>query len=183
MQDIFIHSVHVPIYTKRIASQPMKEAKKIKDPRDYPPNNIERERRKRGWTLEQLAAAIEPPTNIAEIQKLEKQHITEGRRLTHGWMIRISKALGCRITDLLPETEAAPPIVPAGYISEEYLVRGAKIAASALQYLGEKLDNTAFLHFVLIFAPHAGEYKNNNSELHARAVRDMVKEAKQKAAS
>lgn len=60
-------------------------------------NRIREFRKNRGLTLEQLAEKV--GTTFAQIQKLEKGE----RRLTHEWMQRIAKALGCQPQDLIAE--------------------------------------------------------------------------------
>lgn len=70
------------------------------------PNRIRELRKARGWSLETLASLCDPPTTNQQISRLEKND----RRLTVEWMERLSKALGCRPSDLLIET--ADPQAP-----------------------------------------------------------------------
>jgi len=66
------------------------------------PNNIRVLREARGWSMEELASALDPPTTAPTINKLEKGQ----RRLTDDWMRRIASALHCRPADLLADESA-----------------------------------------------------------------------------
>ncbi len=64
------------------------------------PNNIEKLRLAKGWTMQQLADKMD--TQRAQINKLEKGHI----QLKEFWLIKLSKALECDISDLLLSRES-----------------------------------------------------------------------------
>lgn len=59
------------------------------------PNNIEKLRLAKGWTMQQLADKMD--TQRAQINKLEKGHI----QLKEFWLLKLSKALECDISDIL----------------------------------------------------------------------------------
>lgn len=65
------------------------------------PNNIEKLRLAKGWTMQQLADKMD--TQRAQINKLEKGHI----QLKEFWLIKLSKALECDISDILLPRESA----------------------------------------------------------------------------
>lgn len=65
------------------------------------PNNIEKLRLAKGWTMQQLADKMD--TQRAQINKLEKGHI----QLKEFWLIKLSKALECDISDILLSRESA----------------------------------------------------------------------------
>lgn len=71
-------------------------------------NRIREFRKKRGWSLQDLADEV-GDTSFQQMQRLE----TGKRNLNTGWMERLSKAFGVRPTDLLIE-ESDVPIV--GYV-------------------------------------------------------------------
>ena len=64
------------------------------------PNNIEKLRLAKGWTMQQLADKMD--TQRAQINKLEKGHI----QLKEFWLIKLSKALECDISDILLPRES-----------------------------------------------------------------------------
>ena len=64
------------------------------------PNNIEKLRLAKGWTMQKLADKID--TQRAQINKLEKGHI----QLKEFWLIKLSKALECDISDILLPRES-----------------------------------------------------------------------------
>lgn len=64
-------------------------------------NHIAALRHKRGWSLNDLARAA--GTTKAQIQKLERGE----RRLSLEWLERIARALGVKVSELLPESEVA----------------------------------------------------------------------------
>lgn len=73
--------------------------------RKQPANRIEEVRKAKGWSLEQLAEAAS--TTKQQIWKLENGE----RKLSHAWMDRISKALGCQVVDILPAiTNISSPV-------------------------------------------------------------------------
>ncbi len=59
------------------------------------PNNIEKLRLEKGWTMQQLADKMD--TQRAQVNKLEKGHI----QLKEFWLVKLSKALECDISDIL----------------------------------------------------------------------------------
>lgn len=62
-------------------------------------NRIKILRKKRGLTLQEVADLVFPPTVSPQIMKLERGE----RGLDLNWMERLSKALGCKPYELLPE--------------------------------------------------------------------------------
>lgn len=64
------------------------------------PNNIEKLRLAKGWTMQKLADKMD--TQRAQINKLEKGHI----QLKEFWLIKLSKALECDISDILLPRES-----------------------------------------------------------------------------
>jgi transcriptional regulator with XRE-family HTH domain len=66
--------------------------------------NIQKARKCRGWSLEKLAARVEPKTSYQQLARLEKGD----RTLSVQWVERIAKALGVDPIDLIaPERKAA----------------------------------------------------------------------------
>jgi len=61
-------------------------------------NNIEKFRKERGWSMEQLAEACDPPTTASQINKLEKSQ----RQMDVEWVGRLCKALRARPHALVP---------------------------------------------------------------------------------
>lgn len=61
-------------------------------------NRIKERREAKGWSMQRLADEINPPTSAPQILRLESGE----RRLTIEWLERISKALECKISDLMP---------------------------------------------------------------------------------
>ncbi len=102
------------------------------------PNNIEKLRLAKGWTMQQLADKMD--TQRAQINKLEKGHI----QLKEFWLVKLSKALECDISDiLLPheqtnETAGSPPVSHI-YLKMEELLQELK------QYLASSSDETTML--------------------------------------
>ena len=72
-------------------------------------NRLRELRKAQKLTLEQVA--LRANTTNQQIHRLE----TGKRRLTHEWMVRVSRALGCQPADLLPDS-APPRIAVAGYV-------------------------------------------------------------------
>jgi transcriptional regulator with XRE-family HTH domain len=71
-------------------------------------NRIKELREQRGWTLDELAQRIVPPTTASQISKLERAE----RRLDTGWIERIAAAFGVDPLVLLddrPATGASGP--------------------------------------------------------------------------
>lgn len=62
-------------------------------------NNIKAIRTQKGMSLEKVAQACVPPTTAKQIQRLEN----EDRRLTTDWIKRLSKAMNCLPSDIVPE--------------------------------------------------------------------------------
>lgn len=62
-------------------------------------NRVRELREREGWSMDELAARCDPPTQGSMINKLEKGH----RKLTLEWMLRLSDALGVHPNELLPE--------------------------------------------------------------------------------
>lgn len=60
-------------------------------------NFIRAFRKDRGWTMEELAARVRPPTSAPTISKLEKGQI----ELTESWMRKLASAFECHWQDLL----------------------------------------------------------------------------------
>jgi transcriptional regulator with XRE-family HTH domain len=75
-------------------------------------------RKRKGWTLEDVAAACEPPTTAQTIGRLE----TGMRNVSVGWLNRIAKALGVDPSDLVtrPDRPELPVLA---------LVRGTQVEA------------------------------------------------------
>lgn len=71
-------------------------------------NRIKEWREKRGYTLEELAPLLRPPTSPQQIHRLE----TSQRRLTDGWLRRLSAALNVSKADLLVDDFVAPSFAP-----------------------------------------------------------------------
>lgn len=65
-------------------------------------NHIREFRTKLGWTLETLASRME--TSTQQVQRLE----TGQRKLTEGWLLRLSTALGVPPTALLDIPPGGP---------------------------------------------------------------------------
>lgn len=74
----------------------------MRDETEAPPNRIEELRRMRGLTLAALARRV--GTSAQQMGRLE----AGSRRLTQGWMLKISEALGVSSADLLPGAGAPP---------------------------------------------------------------------------
>ncbi len=72
-------------------------------------NRLRELRKRQGLTLEQVAQRAH--TTNQQIHRLE----TGKRRLTHEWMVRVSRALGCHPADLLPDTAPRRAAV-VGYV-------------------------------------------------------------------
>lgn len=62
-------------------------------------NRIRMMRSRRGLTLQQLAARIEPPASYQQIARLERDE----RRLTWDWLMKIARALDCVPMDLIED--------------------------------------------------------------------------------
>jgi DNA-binding Xre family transcriptional regulator len=62
-------------------------------------NRIRMMRSRRGLTLQQLAARIEPPASYQQIARLERDE----RRLTWDWLTKIARALECVPMDLIED--------------------------------------------------------------------------------
>jgi transcriptional regulator with XRE-family HTH domain len=62
-------------------------------------NRIRMMRSRRGLTLQQLAARIEPPASYQQIARLERDE----RRLTWDWLMKIASALECVPMDLIED--------------------------------------------------------------------------------
>ena len=72
--------------------------------------NIQKARKAKGWSLEKLAARVEPKTSYQQVSRLEK-----GRMLTIDWIERLAKALGVDPLDLMalreqPQLEMSEPV-------------------------------------------------------------------------
>ena len=65
-------------------------------------NRIKTLRKDRGWSMEQLAEACNPPTTASQINKLEKGQ----RKLNDEWLERLAKALGVKPYELLGQWTA-----------------------------------------------------------------------------
>jgi phage repressor protein C with HTH and peptisase S24 domain len=72
-------------------------------------NRLRELRKRQHLTLEQVARRAH--TTNQQIHRLEMGK----RRLTHEWMVRISRALGCHPADLLPDT-APRRVAVVGYV-------------------------------------------------------------------
>lgn len=62
-------------------------------------NRIRMMRSRRGLTLQQLAARIQPPASYQQIARLERDE----RRLTWDWLMKIARALECVPMDLIED--------------------------------------------------------------------------------
>ncbi|MCW5698770.1 MAG: helix-turn-helix transcriptional regulator [Rhodospirillales bacterium] len=62
-------------------------------------NRIRELREGRGWTMEELAVRVAPPTTASQISKLEKGR----RKLTYEWMQKLALTLGCYPQDLVDQ--------------------------------------------------------------------------------
>lgn len=62
-------------------------------------NRIRMMRSRRGLTLQQLAARIEPSASYQQIARLERDE----RRLTWDWLMKIARALDCVPMDLIED--------------------------------------------------------------------------------
>ncbi len=91
-------------------------------------NKIKALREAKGWSMETLAQACDPPVTASQINKVEKGET----RLHEGWLRRLSRALDCTMADILGE--ASPPargvgaMAPGGEISELSLLAGKAFA-------------------------------------------------------
>lgn len=72
-------------------------------------NRVRALRKERGWTLAQLAARMDPPADVAGLQKIE----TGKTRLSLPWIRRISFALGVEPAELIA---AKPAPVSCGLV-------------------------------------------------------------------
>ncbi len=69
-------------------------------------NRIKEIRVKKGLSTAELAAMIDPPTSIQQINSLEANRLN----VSFYWLDKISKALGCKPYELLP-IEMQPPVI------------------------------------------------------------------------
>lgn len=65
-------------------------------------NRIKILRDEKGWSMQQLADAISPPTTATQVNKLEKGVV----QLTESWMRRLSEAFGCSLIEILQEADS-----------------------------------------------------------------------------
>ena len=68
------------------------------------PNRLREIRTAKGLSLDKVAIAA--GTSNQQLSRLERGE----RRLSHGWMIRLSGALGVAVTDVIPEGMAIPEV-------------------------------------------------------------------------
>jgi transcriptional regulator with XRE-family HTH domain len=89
--------------------------------------NIKAARKGKGWSLEKLAARVEPPTSYQQISRLE-----QGRMLTIDWIEKIAKALGADPLELMGGTSESRPLAEG--MSEQVSAEVARVVAQvALQ--------------------------------------------------
>jgi transcriptional regulator with XRE-family HTH domain len=89
--------------------------------------NIKAARKAKGWSLERLAARVEPPTSYQQISRLE-----QGRMLTIDWIEKIAKALGADPLELMGGTSESRPLAEG--MSEQVSAEVARVVAQvALQ--------------------------------------------------
>ncbi|MBL8659271.1 MAG: helix-turn-helix transcriptional regulator [Rhodospirillales bacterium] len=62
-------------------------------------NRIRLMRVRRGLTLQQLSARVDPPASYQQIARLERDE----RRLTWDWLMKIARALDCAPMDLIED--------------------------------------------------------------------------------
>ncbi len=91
-------------------------------------NRLRELRKRQGLTLEQVAQRAH--TTNQQIHRLE----TGKRRLTHEWMVRVSRALGCHPADLLPDT------APRRVAVVSYVGAGEEVYPIDDHALGQGLD-------------------------------------------
>ena len=102
------------------------------------PNNIEKLRLAKGWTMQQLADKMD--TQRAQINKLEKGHI----QLKEFWLIKLSKALECNISDILlscEQTNRPDQDIPVSQI----FLKIEELLQELKQYLSSSSDETTML--------------------------------------
>ena len=100
------------------------------------PNNIEKLRLAKGWTMQQLADKMD--TQRAQINKLEKGHI----QLKEFWLLKLSQALECNISDIfLSQEQTKEENISFSYIylKTEELLNDLKL------YIASSSDETAML--------------------------------------
>ena len=102
------------------------------------PNNIEKLRLAKGWTMQQLADKMD--TQRAQINKLEKGHI----QLKEFWLIKLSKALECDISDILLPRNTAKASVPNMPISQICL-KIEELSHELRRHLSSSSDETTML--------------------------------------
>lgn len=66
--------------------------------------NIKAARKAKGWSLEKLAARVEPKTSYQQLARLEKGD----RTLSVQWVERIARALGVDVMDLIVGSRPQP---------------------------------------------------------------------------
>ena len=96
--------------------------------------NIQSARKLRGWSLQKLAAKIEPSTSYQQLGRLE----TGDRPLTLDWIERIAKALEVEPIELLAPGSATPRGPQAIHLDEQVAVEAARSLAAAA--LGDEPD-------------------------------------------
>lgn len=102
------------------------------------PNNIEKLRLAKGWTMQQLADKMD--TQRAQINKLEKGHI----QLKEFWLVKLSKALECDISDILLPHEQTNETAGSPHVSHIYL-KMEELLQELKQYLASSSDETTML--------------------------------------
>jgi transcriptional regulator with XRE-family HTH domain len=121
--------------------------------------NIKAARKAKGWSLERLAARVEPPTSYQQISRLE-----QGRMLTIDWIEKIAKALGADPLELMGGTSESRPLAEG--MSEQVSAEVARVVAQvALQ--GKEPDPGTLEALTLIlkelsatFARHPQAYRD-----------------------
>jgi transcriptional regulator with XRE-family HTH domain len=122
--------------------------------------NIKAARKGKGWSLEKLAARIDPPTSYQQVSRLE-----QGRMLTIDWIEKIAKALSVDPLTLLGGgTQESRPLAEG--MSEQVSAEVARVVAQvALQGKEPEPGTVEALTLILkelsaTFARHPQAYRD-----------------------